>query len=651
MKKILLPALLLLFLFQHGIAQDRYADSIKRVLRSAKADTNKVNLLNDLTKYYTYTFPDSAMKYNGQALDLSQKLHFPAVEGGVLLNRGEALRLRGENAKSMQAFLRAKQLGDISGDKSLLYFAFYGIGLASINARDDQKALDNFYLVKAHKKEIPWEPFDEEGLDTHIAEAFFGLNKLDSAAYFSHLGYLLDIKSKMRWYPLYEIISEIDMSKKQCQAAVNLVYPFTHANDITIEKQMSSQQLARIYQRMGRLDSAIYFAKKALSVKKSNSQTRAYYGASRVLAQVYKATHQVDSAFKYQSIVMAINDSLFNQQNAREFKDLVFSEQQHRQELAAAELNYRTRIKMYVLIAALFVFVLIGFIIWRNSRRMRKANNEISRALAELKSTQTQLIQSEKMASLGELTAGIAHEIQNPLNFVNNFSDINQEMLEELKAESTKPKAERDEQLEADLIDDLIENEQKINHHGKRADAIVKGMLQHSKTGRGAKALTNLNVLAEDSIRLAFNSFKAKEKDFNTGMVTHFDESLPPIKVIPQDISKVLINLFNNAFYAVNQKAKTAGADYEPTIEVKTARRNGGILISVKDNGTGIPESIRGKIMQPFFTTKATGEGTGLGLSLSYDIVVKGHGGSLNVDSIEGKGAEFVILLPMSGLL
>ncbi|MGN6640113.1 MAG: ATP-binding protein [Mucilaginibacter sp.] len=642
MKKILLLALLFPF-FKQAVAQDRYADSLKRVLRSAKADTNKVNLLNDLTKYYTYTYPDSAMKYNGQALGLSQRLHFPAIEGGVLLIRGEALRLRDENAKSMQAFLRAKQLGDLSGDNTLLYFAFQGIGLVCINVKDDQKALNNFFLVKAHEKEIRWHPFDEEFLDTQIAIAFFGLNKLDSAAYFSHLGYLLDIKSKRQWYPLYEIISEIDMSKKQYKAAVNLVYPFTLADDITIEKQMSSQRLARIYQRMGRLDSAIYFAKKALGVKKSNSQTHAYYGASRVLAQVYKATHQVDSAFKYQSIVMAINDSLYNQQNAREFKDLVFSEQQHRLELAAAELNYRTRIKMYILIAALLVFALIGFITWGNSRRMQKANNEISRALAELKSTQTQLIQSEKMASLGELTAGIAHEIQNPLNFVNNFSDVNREMLAELQEELDKGHV-----VDAKaLAHDIEQNEEKINHHGKRADAIVKGMLQHSRTPAGQKESTDINALADEYLRLAYHGFRAKDKDFNAELVIQFDTKLRKVEAMPREIGRVLLNVINNAFYAVQQKSRTAGAGYKPKVELSTAHQNGSVIISVKDNGNGIPDAIKDKIMQPFFTTKPTGEGTGLGLSLSYDIVVKGHGGKIDVNTKEGNGSEFIISLPV----
>ena len=256
------------------------------------------------------------------------------------------------------------------------------------------------------------------------------------------------------------------------------------------------------------------------------------------------------------------------------------------------------------------------------------------------------------MASLGELTAGIAHEIQNPLNFVNNFSEVNQEILEELKAESKKAKAEKDEQLEIDLINDLIENEQKINHHGKRADAIVKGMLQHSRASSGQKEPVDVNVLTDEYLRLAYHGLRAKDKSFNSELVTHFDEKLPMVHMIPQDIGRVLINLFNNAFYATQQKQKTAGPGYKPTVELSTYLVTSplggrGLEIRVKDNGSGIPEHIKDKIMQPFFTTKPTGEGTGLGLSMSYDIIVKGHGGSIDVDTKENECTQFTIKLPI----
>jgi two-component system NtrC family sensor kinase len=265
-------------------------------------------------------------------------------------------------------------------------------------------------------------------------------------------------------------------------------------------------------------------------------------------------------------------------------------------------------------------------------------------SMTELKQTQNQLIQSAKMASLGELTAGIAHEIQNPLNFVNNFSEVNNEMIVELEDELKSGNID-----EALLIAaDIKGNEQKIHQHGKRADAIVKGMLQHSRASGGNREVTNINALADEHMRLSYHGFRAKDKSFNSELITHFDPDLPKINVVQQDIGRVLLNLFNNAFYAVNQKSKTAVAGYKPEVTVSTAAENGNVVIKVKDNGIGIPDAIKEKIMQPFFTTKPTGEGTGLGLSLTYDMVVKGHGGSIKVESKEGQGSEFIILLPLN---
>ena len=289
----------------------------------------------------------------------------------------------------------------------------------------------------------------------------------------------------------------------------------------------------------------------------------------------------------------------------------------------------------------------------QRTRQLEQKSGELELSLKSLKSTQSQLIQSEKMASLGELTAGIAHEIQNPLNFVNNFSQVNTELIDELQEELKSGNID-----EAIIISsDLKENENKINLHGRRADAIIKGMLQHSRTSTGAKELTKINILADEYLRLAFQGLRAKDKNFNTTLQTDFDESVGNINIIPQDIGRVLLNLYNNAFYAVNEKMKSADKTYEPKITVTTRlvpasdnspiRNPQSVIISVSDNGNGIPEKIKEKIFQPFFTTKPTGQGTGLGLSLSYDIV-KAHGGEINVESKEGEGTEFKIILPCS---
>jgi len=282
---------------------------------------------------------------------------------------------------------------------------------------------------------------------------------------------------------------------------------------------------------------------------------------------------------------------------------------------------------------------------------LTKQKNELQETLQLLQTTQQQLIQSEKLASLGELTAGIAHEIQNPLNFVNNFSEVSVELLAEMETELNN--GDKDEAIA--IAADIKQNLEKILHHGRRADGIVKGMLQHSRASSGMKEPTDINKLADEYLRLAYHGLRAKDKTFNADLVTHFGNSLPGLKVVPQDIGRVLLNLFTNAFYAVQQKQKTLGNDYKPTVELSTeftaasgAKGKKCVTIKVKDNGTGIPDAIKDKIMQPFFTTKPTGEGTGLGLSLTYDIVVKGHGGNIDVISRENEGSEFVIKLPVN---
>ncbi len=272
---------------------------------------------------------------------------------------------------------------------------------------------------------------------------------------------------------------------------------------------------------------------------------------------------------------------------------------------------------------------------------LTEQKEELETALKELKATQAQLIQSEKMASLGELTAGIAHEIQNPLNFVSNFSDVNNELLDEMVAEIEKNNVE-----EVKLIaKDVKDNNGKIIFHGKRADAIVKGMLQHSRKNTGQKEPTDINALADEYLRLSFHGLRAKDKSFNSNFETHFDESIQKINVIQQDIGRVLLNLFNNAFYAVSEKKSTADADYQPMVSVQTKNLNSKIEIIIRDNGGGIPKNVADKIFQPFFTTKPTGQGTGLGLSISYDII-KSHGGEIRVESKEGEGTSFFIQLP-----
>ena len=286
-------------------------------------------------------------------------------------------------------------------------------------------------------------------------------------------------------------------------------------------------------------------------------------------------------------------------------------------------------------------------------RQVVERTTQLQSSLDELRETQNQLVQREKLASLGELTAGIAHEIQNPLNFVNNFADVSVDLVNELQEERQRPDKERDTGLEEELLTDLVQNLSKISHHGQRASGIVRNMLQHSRTSTGQREATDLNALADEYLRLSYHGLRAKDKSFNASFRTELDAALPPITVVAQDIGRVLLNLINNAFYAVQQRqvaereaGTLKGFAYQPTVVVTTMQTPVGVEIQVRDNGTGMSEDIQQKIFQPFFTTKPSGSGTGLGLSLSYDIITKGHGGTLLLDSKEGIGTTFTILLP-----
>jgi signal transduction histidine kinase len=383
---------------------------------------------------------------------------------------------------------------------------------------------------------------------------------------------------------------------------------------------------------------------------------------------VFYETQSPELSLKYIRRYDQLNDTI--QQTQNKFKIALYENEKKetaqnkriyelRQERAVQEATISKRnIVLWISLSALVIICVSLIFLYRQFRINKKT-------LLTLRKTQHQLVLSEKIRSLGELTAGIAHEIQNPLNFVNNFSEINTELIEELKNEKLKVKDERNEKFEDDLLNDIAQNEQKINHHGKRADAIVKDMLQHSRASSGKKQPTDINALADEYLRLSYHGLRAKDKLFNATLQTDFDESIGKINIIPQDIGRVLLNLFTNAFYAVTEKKKgspltTALAgdtenprdNYEPTVTVSTSLNppSGGmeawIEIKVKDNGIGIPQKVLDKIFQPFFTTKPTGQGTGLGLSLSYDII-KAHGGEIKVETKEGEGAEFIIQLPI----
>ena len=397
----------------------------------------------------------------------------------------------------------------------------------------------------------------------------------------------------------------------------------------------------------------------------------------RELARFYDSRRQPGPAAAFSLAAQGLADTLSAAQGALhvaqyEIEQADRAQQARLQRLRLAQVQdaaraRRQRLLLFSTLAVLTLLAGLGFVLWRANRQKQLANTALSRlneavtaqkqelqtqrdqldtSLTELRATQAQLIQKEKMASLGELTAGIAHEIQNPLNFVNNFSEVSSELLAELAEEQIRP--ERDAGLEAELVSDLRQNMQKITQHGQRAAGIVKGMLEHSSSAAGEREPTDLNRLCDEYLRLAYQGLRAKDKSFNAALSTDFLADLPRVTLVGADVGRVLLNLFTNAFYAVRQRQQLGEPGYQPQVGVRTVLLNQQVQIQVTDNGTGMSPAIQSKIFQPFFTTKPTGEGTGLGLSLSHDIIAQGHGGSLTVESEAGEGTTFAIALPLT---
>jgi len=484
-----------------------------------------------------------------------------------------------------------------------------------------------------------------------ISYYFLDANRFDSALFYAQkaLHFFVTIPVHERKFEagfyssigdIYAKMGDTDLAKIQYETAVAVALKQNN----TATAGYNYLELAKIYKSLRRQDSGLAAAKNALAAFTLVGKEKEKVVAYRMISDFYRDRKMNDSSFIYLRRATLLNDSLdiTEKKKLQEFQTIGFNEQIRLQNLEKEKIETKNKIRTYTMLAGLGIFLLIGIFLYRNNVQRKKANAVLEKTLTNLKSTQFQLIQSEKMASLGELTAGIAHEIQNPLNFVNNFSEVSNELIDEMNTELDKGDIQ-----EAKLIAvDVKQNLEKINHHGKRADAIVKGMLQHSQSSSGQKEPTDINKLADEYLRLAYHGLRAKDKSFNATMKTDYDETIGNINVIPQDIGRVILNLITNAFYVVAEKKKSGIENYEPTVSVGTKKAGDKILISVKDNGNGIPQNIIDKIFQPFFTTKPTGQGTGLGLSLAYDIV-KAHGGELKVETKESEGTTFIIQIPI----
>jgi len=652
--------ILLLFSVLTSNAQTKRIDSLKLLLPLEKTDTGRIHKLISIGDAYWNRRNDTALIYFRDALSLSEQIGYIPGEIQSRSSIAEFLfYIKADYATALELFLYNLNVEEQTGDTLFIFSDTRHVGFIYERIEDYKKQFEFIEKLRdltysGYIKDSKTLSLNKVIVDSRLGSVYENLNQLDSAKYYRLRNYHYGSANK-DW--LRMAVGGIGLGKiyhKQKKYDSAFYYLRT---GIAVALQRNNKDVYRngliaigsLHWEMKQTDSAFYYAEKAFKLSQETMSRLQMISAAELLANVYYAMKRADSAYKYLSFSILLKDSIFTSERLAKVQNLGFQEslQKQQQEQAKKEAvqQYKSKIKIYSLVAGLAGLLIFIFILYRNNRQRQVANKKVEKAYIDLKSTQAQLIQSEKMASLGELTAGIAHEIQNPLNFVNNFSDVNTELVDEAKLEMDKGNVA---EVKA-ILNDIKDNEQKINHHGKRADAIVKGMLQHSRSSSGQKEPTDINALADEYLRLAYHGLRAKDKSFNATMKTDFDENVGTVNIIPQDIGRVILNLINNAFYAVDEKMKLHQNGYEPIVSVSTKKNNGKVEIKVSDNGNGIPQKVIDKIFQPFFTTKPTGQGTGLGLSLSYDIV-KSHGGELQVETKEGEGSEFIIQLPLNTL-
>jgi signal transduction histidine kinase len=634
-----------------AFSQNVEADSLQRLLTTTTDDANKIRILEGLSYAYLSTSPDIAMKFANQGLELAKKTNDIKGQAICLLALGNVFHTVGDYVKSLEMNFRAIELKQTLKDQNFAV-NYFNIATIYTEQEDHRDAITYIFKAKAEDEKVN----DSIGImydHYSLSAVYLRMLDADSALYHGDRAYeLAELLNDQNLKPaILNNFGEIYLERKQIALAAKYYHesiPLAIAiNDVQV-LSMDLLGLAKIYKDTHKPDSAVHYARRALAISARNNFLKEAYMTADFLKDVFKTSGRFDSALKYMEKSLVARDSLNNVEKVKKVQNLRLQEQERQQEIETSNLRFQSTIRFYSVLTASVVFLVIAGLLWRNNRQRKKSYAELEiqklkteEAYEELKSTQAQLIHSEKMASLGELTAGIAHEIQNPLNFVNNFSELNRELIDELKTEITSGDTTR----MLTTLTNLSENEEKIMHHGKRADSIVKGMLQHSRVSGTTKEFVDINALADDYLRLAYHGLRAKDKSFNAKFETDFDNNVGKVSVITQEIGRVMLNLVNNAFYAVSNKRKLNLPGYEPIVRIKTEMIGNDVVISVVDNGTGMPNKVAAKIFQPFYTTKPPGEGTGLGLSISYDII-KAHNGQIQVKTKEGEGTEFIITLP-----
>ncbi|MFI5153496.1 MAG: ATP-binding protein [Chitinophagales bacterium] len=632
-------------------------DYKQSLLSVGNNDTAKAKIFGSMFWLIVFFNPDSALLISQQELIISRKYKLLHLEYDALSHIGYAQFQMGHYPEALKYEFEALAVAEALKNPVLKGEMHGGIGEIY---RDEGDLTNSLYHLNIWKKMI--DPNDTAiWLEwySHAAPVYERLNVLDSALDFAWKSIDLDVKFNGAMTLTVTVFYIGNIYFKLCKYDSALKYyhlAIKHSKEYNIKKDLVEiyNSMARLYIKQGVYDSSIRYANLALDTEKEFGFPLGKLESARILGELFRKMNRPDSVIKYLQLSIATQDSMFSQEKLRQFANLGFREQLLNEQEQTKREQLISRYRMYALIAALVVFGLVATILIRSNRHKQKAyrilqeqkqqtdlqSEKTEKALSELKAVQTQLVHSEKMASLGEMAAGIAHEIQNPLNFVKNFSEVNAELMNEMQNNLKSGNGEK----VFLLASDIQMNMEKISQHSDRADAIVKGMLQHSHGGKGQKESTDLNALVDQNLRLSYYAIRSKDKTFTCEIKKDFDSTLRNVNVVPQDIGRLFINLFNNAFFSLAEKYKKLGAEYKPRLDILTKAVGDKIRIHVRDNGMGIPDQIMDKIFQPFFTTKPPGQGTGLGLSLSYDII-KAHGGEITAKSNEGEGSEFVIEL------
>jgi signal transduction histidine kinase len=666
--------LLLLVFFSNLSAQEMRRDLRNRLIEADK-DSTRVLVLEDVVGFYREKNRDSAIHYIKKAIAICDKnnqvlkslwfKHFLANQylgqqkfssGYQLLND---INSGVQNIESKNAKWLIRTNMSLEQNKYLvLTYLNYNFQILMSQTSNTDEVRKHIILTRQYASQIAGKESLRflSGSNTALAYLLISLQKPDSAIIVLKLA---NQQSEINEYFKTFNYMLLGLAYSDLRDYKNANYFLHLAIRDGDSKNIATRSALRLSQNLlesRQFDSAYYYAKFLVDTLTSFgfSNYEVDIGvAYKNMYECFSAMNLKDSVFKYAILAIKAQDSLqaLRVKNLTEFQQLLLSENKR---IEALDDERNAKVSRLTNLGAISFAILIGIIsilLFRNVRQSKLANinlieqkDKLQQTLHQLQSTQSQLIQSEKMASLGELTAGIAHEIQNPLNFVNNFSEVSTELVKEMVQEVDRGNTD---EVKA-IANDVVQNLEKINHHGQRASDIVKGMLQHSRSSSGVKELTDINALCDEYLRLSYHGLRAKDKSFNAEFETKFDAALAPINVVPQDIGRVILNLINNAFYAVNERQKNEkDSGYKPRVTLTTKKQADQVVIEVADNGTGMPEQVKEKIFQPFFTTKPTGEGTGLGLSLSYDIVTKGHGGELRVETKEGIGSEFIIQFPI----